>query len=491
MTEPDARPRISVCGIGASAGGVEALQQFFLAVAPDLGLAYVVIVHLAPDHKSELPAILSRCTTMPVVQVGDSHEPLQPDHVYVIAPDRKLEITDSAVGASPFDHPRGHRTAIDLFFRSLASTHGDGFAVLLSGSGSDGALGARAVKECGGLILVQDPDEAMHGGMPRAAISTGVADMVLPVRELAVRLGELARTRPTLQVGERDAETAEVGAAADDRALKGVLSVLRKRTGHDFSKYKRSTVLRRLARRMQLAHQLTIPQYLTFLRASATEPQELLNDLLISVTTFFRDPDAWAALQAQVIGPLVDHADSDTQLRVWVAGCATGEEAYALAILFCEEFDRHKQQANFVVFASDVDETALALARGGAVSARHQRGRVGVETRAVLPPGGRPLPGDDGGARPHRLRGAQPPARSAVLPGAPDRLPQRPDLSRSGAAGAGHERVPLRLSRRRHAVPRPVGVGERRPVSAASTRSIASSASGDGRTGAVPRCRTS
>jgi two-component system CheB/CheR fusion protein len=365
MTEPDARPRTSVCGIGASAGGVEALQQFFLAVSPDLGLAYVVIVHLAPDHKSELPAILSRCTRMPVVQVGDSREePLQPDHVYVIAPDRKLEITEWAVGASPFDQPRGQRTAIDLFFRSLASTHGDGFAVILSGSGSDGSLGARAVKERGGLILVQDPDEALHGAMPRAAISTGVADLVLPVRELAVRLGELARSRPRLEVTESDAGTAGVAAPGDDRALRNVLDLLRKRTGHDFSKYKRSTVLRRLARRMQLAHQLTIHEYLAFLRASAIESQELLNDLLISVTMFFRDPDAWAALQAQVIGPLVEHADPDTQLRAWVAGCATGEEAYSLAILFCEEFERRKFSPNFVVFASDVDDGALADASG-------------------------------------------------------------------------------------------------------------------------------
>ena len=366
MTEPPARPRISVCGIGASAGGVEALQQFFLAVAPDLGLAYVVIVHLAPDHKSELPAILSRCTTMPVVQVGDSQqEPLEPNHVYVIAPDRKLEITESAVGASPFEQPRGHRTAIDLFFRSLASTQSDGFAVLLSGSGSDGVLGARAVKERGGLILVQDPDEATHPGMPRAAISTGVADIVLPVRELAVRLGELARTRPRLQVTESEGGATEVGAPDDERALWDVLDFLLQRTGHDFSKYKRSTVLRRLERRMQLARKPTIPEYLTFLRASSTEPQELLNDLLISVTMFFRDPDAWAALQAQVIGPLVEHADPDTQLRAWVAGCATGEEAYSVAILFREEFDRRKRAPNFVVFATDVDDGALAVAREG------------------------------------------------------------------------------------------------------------------------------
>src|SRR5688572_133407 len=195
MNQSAAHPRVSVCGIGASAGGVEALQHFFGALAPDLALAYVVIVHLSPDHKSELPSILSRWTTMPVLQVGDGEKiPLQPDHVYVVAPDRKLEITDSAVGSSRFEQPRGHRTAIDLFFRSLADAHGDGFAVLLSGSGSDGAIGARAVKERGGLVLVQDPREAMHNGMPRAAIATGVADVVLPAGELAARLGELVRS---------------------------------------------------------------------------------------------------------------------------------------------------------------------------------------------------------------------------------------------------------------------------------------------------------
>ena len=300
MTETATPSRVTVCGIGASAGGVEALQHFFTALAPDLGLAYVVVVHLSPDHKSELPAILGRWTTMPVLQVGDHEKkPLRPDHVYVIAPDRTLEITDSSVGASRFQQPRGQRTAIDLFFRSLAVTHGDGFVVVLSGSGSDGALGARAVKESGGLILVQDPGEAMHGSMPRAVIATGVADVVLPVRELAVRLGELARIKQRMPRLDSAVEDGAAAPADEDKALKGVLEVLRKRTGHDFSKYKRSTVLRRLARRMQLAHQHTIHEYLKFLRASVSEPQALLNDLLISVTMFFRDTEAWTALQAQ------------------------------------------------------------------------------------------------------------------------------------------------------------------------------------------------
>ncbi|MGE3509979.1 MAG: chemotaxis protein CheB, partial [Vicinamibacterales bacterium] len=367
MSNAQSPPRTPVCGIGASAGGVEALQQFFSALAPDLGMAYVVIVHLAPDHKSELPAILGRGTTMPVTQVGDNQQQhLEPDHVYVIAPDRKLEITDSSVGASTFDEPRGKRAAIDLFFRSLAETHEDGFAVLLSGSGSDGALGARAVRERGGLVLVQDPAEAAHGGMPHAVIAMGVADVVLPVRDLARRLGELARIRRQLPV-TKEPEAACVAPPPDEeKALKDVLEALRKRTGHDFSKYKRSTVLRRLTRRLQLTHLDTIEEYATFLRTNGGEAQALLSDLLISVTAFFRDPESWNALQGLVLAPLVEHAGDGRQLRAWVPGCATGEEAYSLAMLLMEECERCQRPPNFIVFASDVDEGALAVAREGA-----------------------------------------------------------------------------------------------------------------------------
>ena len=234
--------RVPICGIGASAGGVEALQLFFEALPPNLGLAYVVVVHLAPDRKSELPGILGRRTKMPVVQVADDEKTkLEADHVYVIAPDRQLVITDTSVGAAPFDQPRGQRMAIDLFFRSLAEARGDGFAVVLSGSGADGALGAKAIKAHGGVVLVQDPADASHGDMPRAVMSTGVADLVLPVRELAERLGELARNKtrmwPLLD------EWIEPIATDEERALRSVLDLLRKRTGHDFTHYKRSTVL--------------------------------------------------------------------------------------------------------------------------------------------------------------------------------------------------------------------------------------------------------
>ncbi|HEX6396160.1 MAG TPA: chemotaxis protein CheB [Steroidobacteraceae bacterium] len=190
--------RINVVGIGASAGGIEALREFFGALSGDLGLAYVVIVHLAPDHESELAAILSRKTKMPVVEVSDGAQQLNRNSVYVIPPDRKLELLDGSIRAVPFVDEMGRRSAIDVFFRSVAENYGDGFAVIMSGGGSDGTVGAKAIKEAGGLVLVQDPREATHEAMPRAVIASEIADVVLPVRELAHRLGELSQYKEKL-----------------------------------------------------------------------------------------------------------------------------------------------------------------------------------------------------------------------------------------------------------------------------------------------------
>lgn len=358
--------RVTVVGIGASAGGIEALSDFFEAVPADLGLAYVVIVHLAPHHESELSAILARRTRMKVVEVTDNKRlELKPNTVYVISPDHKLEIYDGTVGSGKFEEPRGRRSAIDLFFRSLADSYGDGFAVILSGGGSDGALGAKAVKEAGGVVLVQDPREATHEGMPRAVIAAEVADVVLPVKELAHRLAELSQSRAKLSqlitpqpAGSSIDEDAET-------ALKRIFEMVRSRTGHDFSRYKRATILRRLARRMQLNHRAGLDQYLAFLRENPEEIQSLFDDLLISVTTFFRDPAAWEALRHQVIAPLVEHAESNQPLRIWVPGCATGEETYTLAILFREEISKRGMHCDLVIFGSDVDQGALATAREG------------------------------------------------------------------------------------------------------------------------------
>lgn len=356
----------AVVALGASAGGIEALQEFLSAIPDDLGLAFVVIVHLAPDRESDLPEILARSTGMPVEQVGH-HETaeLSPNRLYVIAPDCKLEVTDTSIEASRFDEPRGQRAAIDLFFRSLAARHGAGFAVVLSGSGSDGALGAKSVKEAGGVVLVQDPREAGHDGMPRAAISTGVADVVLPVRELAERLVQLAHNKTRLSAVVQAIEQELPFDEAEEKSLRAIFEILRRRTRHDFTKYKRGTVSRRIARRMQLNQQMSLSDYLAYLKQDAAEVQALFEDLLIGVTTFFRDPAAWEALQKQVISPLIEQAEADASFRAWVPGCATGEEAYTLAILFQEEIEEHRPDCTVTVFASDIDEGALAIAREG------------------------------------------------------------------------------------------------------------------------------
>jgi two-component system CheB/CheR fusion protein len=364
-TQPANAP-IAVAGIGTSAGGVEALTSFFSVLPVDLGIAYVVVMHLAPDRDSDLPAILARHTKMPVIQVGDHNKiELEADQVYVIAPNRKLEMTDTSVGASRFEQPRGQRMAIDLFFRSLASEHRDSFAIILSGSGSDGAVGAKAVKEAGGLVLVQDPQEAEYESMPQAVISSGIADVVLPVRELAARLAQLARNKDSVFALLRSASNEDEIDAEVETTRKRVLELLKQRTGHDFSQYKRNTIIRRLTRRMQLAQQASISDYFQYLRENVQETQALLDDFLITVTNFFRDPEAWDALRDRAISPLLESGSEGDPIRAWVPGCATGEEAYSLAILFLEEIERHKIDRDLIIFASDVDGNSLARAREG------------------------------------------------------------------------------------------------------------------------------
>ena len=345
-----------VVGIGASAGGVRALQDFFEALPDEPGAAFVVVVHLDPQSHSELPSILGARTKMPVVQVGATQE-LQANHVYVIAPGRRLRITDRDISSADFDEPRGQRAPIDLFFRSLAERHGDGFAVVLTGAGSDGAVGVKEVKEAGGIILVQEPADAEYPSMPRAAIATGFADFVLPLQELATSLAELIRNKDSAPLA--DIRT------FDEEIVRRILAQVRVRTGHDFSQYKRSTILRRIARRMQVNKIDGIEQYYNFMRENAEEAQALLGDLLISVTTFFRDKDVFDALKTQVIPQLFATKKENDQLRVWVPGCATGEEAYTIAMLLLDEASRHDFHPSVQIFASDLDVRSLAFAREG------------------------------------------------------------------------------------------------------------------------------
>ncbi|MBL6938921.1 MAG: PAS domain-containing protein [Alphaproteobacteria bacterium] len=355
--ESPSNDRTPIVGIGASAGGIKALTTFFENIPADVQAAFVVIVHLDPEARSELPRILQARSHLTVMQVVERNE-LKAGCIYVIAPDRQLRITDHEIAAIPFDEPRGRRAPIDLFFRSLAEQHGDGFAVVLSGAGSDGAAGVTAIKEHGGIVLVQSPDEAEYPSMPRSAIATEAADFVLPARQLAERLVELISTKPQAALPQSKVD--------EDEQLRRILAHLRVRTSHDFSLYKRSTILRRILRRMQVARKETLEEYFHYLRETADEPQALLSDLLISVTTFFRDAKAFDSLQRNAIAHLFAKSREDGgTLRVWVAGCATGEEAYSIAMLLLEEAALHDSRPEIQVFGSDMDARGLAIAREG------------------------------------------------------------------------------------------------------------------------------
>lgn len=356
MTTSIPKPsQVPICGIGASAGGLKALKTFFANVDGDLGLAYVVIVHLAPDHPSAMSEILNDCTSMDVVQVEDGPE-LRPNCVYVIAPDQELVVEDTRISSRPFAEPRGQRAPIDMFFRSIAAARGDGTALVLSGSGADGSKGVKAIKEAGGVIFVQEPEDAEYDMMPRNAIATGVADFVSPVAELARRLAEVARSKDAVRSLEGDE-------ASND--LRRIMNFLRVRTGHDFSNYKRATVMRRVLRRMQVNRQQSLKKYIDYVRDNPEEAHELFSDLLISVTMFFRDPAAFEVLAERAIPTLFDDPDQENGIRIWVAGCATGEEAYSIAMLVAEEAERRKMEIPIQIFASDLDDGAMATAREG------------------------------------------------------------------------------------------------------------------------------
>ncbi|MQW89072.1 chemotaxis protein CheB [Sinorhizobium saheli] len=346
-----------IVGIGASAGGVQALRDFFKHIPDDTGAAFVAILHLDPDVRSELADILSMRTKMPVTQV-EGEVGLESNHVYVIAPNTRLKIADGTISALPFEEARGHRAPIDLFFRSLAEQHGTAFAVILTGAGADGAIGVRAIKEAGGIVLVQDPHDAEYSSMPDNAIATETADFVLPLPALSEQLADLLANRTQLP-------PVRATRAGDEDMLGRILAHVRVRTGHDFSQYKRATILRRIGRRAQVLRKETLPEYYAHLRDNPEEAQALFSDFLISVTTFFRDPAAFNTLAQHVIPQLFDGKEAGSSIRVWVPGCATGEETYTVGILLLEEAAKRDFTPDIQVFGSDLDAGALAFAREG------------------------------------------------------------------------------------------------------------------------------
>ena len=355
----DKRP--TIVGIGASAGGLQALKEFFAAAPPDSGLAWVVVIHLASDRESHLADLLQPLAHMPVTQVTEM-TPLEPNHVYVIPPDHNLSAIDSHLRLTPLEPDRLDRAPVDHFFRTLADQFdGHAVAVVLTGTGSDGALGVRRVRECGGIVIVQDPEEAEFNGMPRSALDSGVVDIVLPVRDIPRRIVDLVKTRPQVR---RTAEE-DKRADGDGDLVSRILTWVRTRTDHDFSRYKQTTVERRVARRMQLLGVEQPAHYLELLRGSADETAALADDLLINVTSFFRDHAVFDYLERNVVPSLFRDKAPNNRLRVWSVGAATGEEAYSLGMLLLQEAARHDQPPQIQIFASDLHEPSLRQAREG------------------------------------------------------------------------------------------------------------------------------
>ena len=357
---PDSREsrHSTIVGIGASAGGLRALKQFFAAVPRDSGLAYVVVVHLASDRESHLADLLQPHSPIPVNQVTETTM-LEANQVYVIPPDHNLSAIDSHLRLTPLEERRQDRAPIDHFFRTLAeSFDGRAVAVILTGTGSDGAQGVRRIRERGGIVIVQDPTEAEFDGMPRSAVDSGAVDIVLPIAQIPRRILELEGTRPRVN-------THSDGEESDGEPVPRILTWVRMRTGHDFARYKRSTVERRVERRMQLVGVEQPSQYLQVLRENAEETSALADDLLINVTSFFRDRAVFEYIEREVIPVLFDGKGPDDRIRVWSVGSATGEEAYSLGMLLLEEAARHERPPHIQIFASDMHERSLRQARDG------------------------------------------------------------------------------------------------------------------------------
>jgi two-component system, chemotaxis family, CheB/CheR fusion protein len=363
-----------VVGIGASAGGMQALQRFFEHMPNDNGMAFVVILHLSPSHESNVDSVLQRITRMPVLQVTQP-QPIEKNHIYVISPKQQLTMNDGYLSVSERERHFGHPIAIDLFFRTLAEVHRErAIAIVLSGTGSDGAAGLTRLKQEGGVTLAQRPDDAEYDGMPSAAIGTGMVDFVLPVVEMPQKLIDISRNARLIELpAARDDADAVIAPPSvrvthseeAEKALHDILQLLRSHTGHDFRHYKRATVLRRIERRLQVRGVTTLPAYRALLESDEKESAALLDDMLIGVTNFFRDREAFDALERDVIPQLFLDKPSNEQLRVWVAACSTGEEAYSLGMQLMEQAGLLPTPPSIQVFATDIDDNAIALARSG------------------------------------------------------------------------------------------------------------------------------
>ncbi|WP_435167097.1 CheR family methyltransferase [Falsirhodobacter sp. 1013] len=356
VRDPDAAPIPAVIGIGASAGGLEALREMLAAVKVPSQACFVVVQHLDPTHESMLAQLLDRCTDLDVQQ-AEGGEKVEADKVFIIPPGRGLAIRGGLLELTDFAQPRGMRRPIDDFFISLAADRqAQAACVILSGTGADGTMGLRAIKENGGICVVQTPETAKYDGMPLSAVGTGLVDFVRDPGEIAECIRSFYARR-----GGEDAEQAEVVADHVDELCRTLRTVI----GHDFSGYKRSTLIRRIERRMHVLGLETGRAYLARVKKDRNECDALFRDLLINVTRFFRDPEAFEVLRRHALEPLLDARAPDGELRVWVAGCSSGEEAYSIAMLLADMMRQRGEPFAVQIFATDIDDQMLQIARDG------------------------------------------------------------------------------------------------------------------------------
>ncbi|GAK51089.1 MCP methyltransferase/methylesterase, CheR/CheB with PAS/PAC sensor [Candidatus Moduliflexus flocculans] len=352
-------PGFPIIGLGASAGGLEALEQFFANLPPDdRDMAFVIIQHLDPNYKSLMGELLQKYTPLRLLDIQDGMT-IEPGCIYLNPPNKNVALLHGVFQLVEPTTSHGLNLPIDSFFRSLAEDQSlNAIGIILSGTGSDGTLGLKALKSAGGMTIVQEERQAAYSGMPRSAIESGIADMVLPVEQMPSAIRRYIE-HPYLDL------TAKPGAVSENftNALHKIFTLLRSQTGHDFSNYKETTICRRIERRMALQRIASMSEYVRYLQGSPIEMRSLFDDMLIGVTNFFRDPDVFDALSSAILPDIMRQRDPDAPFRVWVAGCSTGEEAYSLAILLTEIAERLNMRCAIQIFASDLDSRAIEYAR--------------------------------------------------------------------------------------------------------------------------------
>ena len=367
QVEPEAPPPpvlgFPIVGIGASAGGLAAFEAFFSGMPADTagpGMAFILVQHLDPIHKSILAELIRRFTRMPVVEVVDGMI-VEANSVYIIPPNHDMALMNGALQLLDPAAPRGQRLPIDFFFRSLAQDqHDRAIGIILSGTGSDGSLGIRAIKGEGGMVMVQKPESAEYDGMPSSALATGLMDYELPPAKMPAQLSAYAA-----KAFRKSFRSVTVPVVLPETSMKKIFVLLRTQTGHDFSFYKPSTINRRIERRMAVQQIDTIESYVKYLQRMPAEVRALFRDLLIGVTSFFRDPEAFQVLEKKIIPSIIANRSAAGVIRVWSTGCSTGEEVYSLAILLAEGSEASKKNFAIQVFATDIDSQAIASARLG------------------------------------------------------------------------------------------------------------------------------